>query len=131
MPLAASPNPVKLLEIGMGCDMHYEPGASATLWPKLLPNAEIWMAEHDAACIDESVKRGLMPKGIRTLIGDQADPSVTRSWIEKSGGNFDAIIDDGGHSNSQIRSTFAALWPALKPGGLYAEIVGYIVSQRG
>lgn len=74
MPLAASPNPVKLLEIGMGCDMHYEPGASATLWPKLLPNAEIWMAEHDAACIDESVKRGLMPKGIRTLIGDQADP---------------------------------------------------------
>lgn len=119
MPLATSPNPVKMLEIGLGCDMHYEPGASATLWPKLLPNAEIWMAEYDADCVAESEKRKMLPPNLHTLTGDQADPAVTRGWVEKSGGHFDVIIDDGGHSNWQIRSTFNVLWPALKPGGLY------------
>ena len=118
LPLRHSPRPVKLLEIGLGCDMHYEPGASASLWPKLLPNAEIWMAEHDAACVQESVRRGWLP-GIRTLTGDQSDPAVTARWLRESGGAFDAIIDDGGHSNWQIRSTFSALWPAVKPGGFY------------
>jgi hypothetical protein len=118
LPLRQAPHPVKILEIGLGCDMHYEPGASASLWPKLLPNAEIWMAEHDAACVQESVKRGWLP-GIHTLTGDQSDPAVQQRWIQESGGAFDAVIDDGGHSNWQIRSTFAALWPTIKPGGFY------------
>ena len=118
LPLRQAPHPVKILEIGLGCDMHYEPGASASLWPKLLPKAEIWMAEHDAACVQESVKRGWLP-GIHTLTGDQSDPAVQQRWIQESGGAFDAVIDDGGHSNWQIRSTFAALWPTIKPGGFY------------
>ena len=89
LPLRHSPRPVKLLEIGLGCDMHYEPGASASLWPKLLPDAEIWMAEHDAACVQESMRRGWLP-GIRTLTGDQSDPAVTARWLRESGGAFDA-----------------------------------------
>jgi hypothetical protein len=118
LPLRDAPHRVKMLEIGLGCDMHYEPGASASLWPKLLPDAEVWMAEHDAACVQESVRRGWLP-GIHTLTGDQSEPAVTQRWIRESGGSFDAVIDDGGHSNWQIRSAFSVLWPAVRPGGFY------------
>jgi len=29
------------------------------------------------------------------------------------------IIDDGGHQNCQIWTSFLKLWPTVKPGGLY------------
>ena len=32
---------------------------------------------------------------------------------------FDVIVDDGGHTNKQIRRTFEAFWPHVKRGGLY------------
>ena len=34
-------------------------------------------------------------------------------------GDFDFIIDDGGHKNPQILASFNTLWPTVKPGGLY------------
>ena len=52
-------------------------------------------------------------------MGDQGDLATLDSWIETSGGNFDIIIDDGGHHNCQIINTFEKLWPQLKPGGYY------------
>ena len=42
-----------------------------------------------------------------------------RKWILQSGGDFDIIIDDGGHKNTQILKSFQALWPILKRGGSY------------
>ena len=33
--------------------------------------------------------------------------------------DFDVIIDDGGHTNCQIWTSFQKLWPTVKPGGLY------------
>lgn len=60
-----------------------------------------------------------MLEGINTLTGDQVKGSTLDSWIEQSGGNFDVIIDDGGHHNCQIWTSFQKLWPTVKPGGLY------------
>jgi hypothetical protein len=40
-------------------------------------------------------------------------------WIKESGGDFDVIIDDGGHANCQIWTSFLKLWPTLKSGGFY------------
>jgi len=45
---------MKLLEIGLGCDMSYGPEASVALYKKLFPMADLWEAEFDAVC----VKRG-------------------------------------------------------------------------
>ena len=109
---------MKMLEIGLGCDMNYEPGASVALWRKLFPRADLWEAEYNATCVEVSKRQGKLD-GFNVLVGDQGDNATLDAWIEKSGGEFDVIIDDGGHHNCQILASFVKLWPTLKPGGLY------------
>lgn len=109
---------MKMLEIGLGCDMKYGPGASVAMYKKLFPEAELWEAEFDAKCVENSKAAGQLD-GIHTLVGDQGNNTVLDSWIKTSGGNFDVVIDDGGHQNCQIWHSFEKLWPTVKPGGLY------------
>ena len=107
----------KLLEIGLGCDMGYGPGASAKVWTALLPGADIWFAERDAACV---AKYWSEEVGWRFVTGDQASERDLEQWVEQSGGGFDFIIDDGGHQNAQIWQSLSYLFDhALKPGGVY------------
>jgi len=108
---------MKMLEIGLGCDMGYGPGASVALHKGIFPEAELWEAEFDAKCVNKHRDGKL--KGINVVTGDQMDDTVLDQWVEESGGNFDVIIDDGGHQNCQIWHSFKKLWPALKSGGLY------------
>lgn len=109
--------PIRLLEIGLGCDMEYGPGASANIWPNLFPKGEVWFAEVDADC----VKKYWSPEDKwHYVTGDQADKQVVQKWIKDFGGSFDFIIDDGGHSNQQIWNSFQELFfKSLKPGGVY------------
>ena len=109
---------VKMLEIGLGCDSRYGAGASAALWAQLLPLAERWEAELDGACVNRMSEQ-LRSLGIHPLVGDQSDPATLKRWVDESGGKFDVIIDDGGHTNLMINRSFQALWPHLNPGGLY------------
>lgn len=109
----------RLLEIGLGCDMAYGPGASATLWRLYFPSAEIWEAEYDGACVERH-KSKLDALNVKTLVGDQSNVDVLKSWVEISGGDFDVIIDDGGHTKAQQFSSFLYLFQhALRPGGIY------------
>lgn len=108
---------MKMLEIGLGCDMSYGPGASTEIWKKLFPLAEKWEAEYDARCVEANRDTSLT--GLNVLVGDQSDPDTLRKWITDSGGGFDVVIDDGGHTNCQIWTSFQALWPEVKKGGLY------------
>lgn len=110
--------PVKMLEIGLGCDMNYGPGASTKVWQKWLPRAEIWQAELNGDCVDKARNLHMLDE-IKTLVGDQGNPEDLKRWIEESGGNFDFIIDDGGHTNQMIKLSFDTLWPTIKPGGYY------------
>jgi len=42
-----------------------------------------------------------------------------KQWIQGTGANFDFIIDDGGHTNHQIWTSFVHLFfHALNPGGV-------------
>merc|ERR1712083_285793 len=95
----------------------YGPGASTALWKKLFPKADLWEAEVDAACVEKH-KNDLL-KDINVLTGDQGSDAVLDSWIQTSGGNFDVVIDEGGHQNCQIWHSFLKLWPTVKPRGLY------------
>ena len=63
-------------------------------------------------------KKGIL-EGVNTVHGDQNEIPVLERWIKESGGDFDVIIDDGGHLNCEIYTTLEKLWPTLKPGGLY------------
>jgi len=108
----------KLFEIGLGCGMGYGPGASVFLWKALFPNAHLWEAEYDAQCVHHSQAAGLLD-GINVVTGDQGNQATVQGWVAQSGGHLDAVIDDGGHKNKQIRTSFETLWPHVKPGGLY------------
>ena len=110
---------VKLLEIGMGCRMRYGPGASVKLWRTILPQAELWEAEYNKECVDNMRSSGTLPKDLNVLVGDQTNLETLQSWIKESGGMFDVVIDDGGHTNKQIKNSFDYLWPHVKPGGVY------------
>lgn len=115
---AAAGSPTKLFEIGLGCGMQYGAGASALLWRKLLPATELWEADFDARCLIRH-KKQLADQGVHTVAGDQSSNSTLSDWIRKSGGGFDAIIDDGSHQSQDILTSFWMLWPQLKPGGTY------------
>ena len=39
--------------------------------------------------------------------------------VDKSGGQYDLIIDDGGHNAWEQKPSFEVLWDHLMPGGLY------------
>lgn len=39
--------------------------------------------------------------------------------VQLSGGNFDIVLDDGGHTYQQQLTSFQALWPSVASGGLY------------
>jgi hypothetical protein len=93
------------------------PGASVKLWKELFPHAELWEAEYNAGCVEKH--RNTTLKGINVLIGDQENLEVLDSWVETSGGDFDVIIDDGGHTQCMIWNSFTKLWPTVKKGGLY------------
>lgn len=112
----AHPN-MKMLEIGLGCNMEYGAGASVGIWKQLFPSADLWEADHDPRCVEKHRHTSL--KGFHVMVGDQSNPDILNKWIADSGGGFDVIIDDGGHTNCQIWTTFQALWPEVKKGGLY------------
>ena len=76
---------MKMLEIGLGCDMDHGPGASVAIYEKMFPKAELWEAEFDAACVKNGIEKGMLD-GIKTLTGDQGNPAVLDQWIEESGG---------------------------------------------
>jgi len=51
--------------------------------------------------------------------GDQADPDFLDLFLRQTGGNFDIIIDDGGHTMEQQRVSLDVLWGSVVPGGIY------------
>jgi len=110
---------IKMLEIGLGCNMGYGPGASVDIWDAFFtPGSEIWEAEYNAKCVEKHKGSGKLGR-VKAVTGDQEDPATLDRWISETGGDFDFVIDDGGHQNSQILASFKKLWPIVKPGGLY------------
>eukprot|EP01038_Epipyxis_sp_PR26KG_P007611 gene7611-10362_t len=108
---------VKMLEIGLGCDMPYGAGKSVPLWRTLFGNdSNIWIAEYDTACANKFAKEN---NDIHIVTGDQGNFDDLKKWVDTSGGSFDVIIDDGGHKNDQILNSFNMLWKTLNPGGYY------------
>jgi hypothetical protein len=106
----------RLLEIGVGGTSSWrgyettEGGQSLKMWSDYFPNAEIIGVDIHAKAISG-------PR-IRFEQGDQFDPVFLQALIEKYR-SFDIVIDDGSHIGSHITASFAALWSAVIPGGVY------------
>jgi hypothetical protein len=91
---------INLLEIGLGCNMHYGPGRSLLLWRKYFthPETEISYLEYDRPCAEK-----FRDKLNKIFIGDQADFKLLEQ-VGKEGGPYDLIVDDGGHKMSHMVS---------------------------
>jgi demethylmacrocin O-methyltransferase len=98
--------PIRILEIGV------LKGDSLRLWEAYFPTARIFgidiadLAHHNTS-------------RIKTLIADQSDRRALARIIRVTGGEFDIILDDGGHRMEQQQISFGVLFPTLKSGGLY------------
>ena len=118
--------PVRMLEIGLGCIKGA--GAQPTtlkksvhVWASLLdgPGDHVAVAEYKSECARDWQARGIIPRAVQLVTGDQANADDVRRWARETGGRFDAVVDDGGHAPSMILASFDELWPHVNPGGLY------------
>ncbi|GAA1295039.1 class I SAM-dependent methyltransferase [Saccharothrix xinjiangensis] len=103
---------VKVLEIGIGGYHHPEwGGGSLRMWKHFFPRGQIYGLDVvDKSHVDEL--------RIRTFQGDQSDAEFLVALAEEHG-PFDIVIDDGSHINDHVRTSFQALFPHVRPGGLY------------
>ena len=63
-------------------------------------------------------------------VGDQRNTSRLQQVVAQGGGNYDFIIDDGGHCMDCITQTVRGLLPALKPNGfLFVEDMHTVFSR--
>ncbi|RDA89907.1 hypothetical protein CP533_2511, partial [Ophiocordyceps camponoti-saundersi (nom. inval.)] len=110
--------PVKMLEIGLGCNMDYGPGASYFTWLEYFPFVELYFIEIDSGCVikyRENITRA------HVFVGDQSNVGFLELVAANAtaSGLFDLIIDDGGHTMKQQITSLEHLWPKIKPGGFY------------
>lgn len=98
-------SPIVLLEIGVAN------GNSIRAWLEYFPNARIYG-------LDIAPGAPLTHERYVHVTGDQGNPEFWREFVY--GDPWDVVIDDGGHRSADIITSFNALWPRVKPGGLYA-----------
>jgi hypothetical protein len=96
-----------ILEIGVN------KGGSLELWRKWLgPHARIYGIDVEPAA------QTLAPHDTKVFIGDQADPVFLDKVIFEVG-QFDVIIDDGGHTANQQITSFETLYKHMTQNGVY------------
>jgi predicted O-methyltransferase YrrM len=100
--------PLTLLEIGVG------DGASLRTWREYFANARaVYGLDVDPAC-----PARVAGPGIEVVVGDQNDRDLLDALGRRAGG-FDVVIDDGSHTWQAQVTAFEALWPHVRPEGLY------------
>jgi tetratricopeptide (TPR) repeat protein len=108
---------LRIVEIGVAL------GRSLRMWKEFFPRADIVGVDIDPNC------RRYADERVKIFIGDQSDEDFLESLARNTGGNFDLIIDDGGHLAQQQQASFKYLFPHLKPKGVYV-IEDLLVSYR-
>lgn len=98
---------IKFLEIGLW------QGASVKLWEEYFPHAELHFMD-----IDLSNTKYHSPRSTYHQANQEKTEELV-AFAEKTGGQFDIIIDDGGHTMLQQINSFYALFPYIKSGGIY------------
>lgn len=104
--------PLKILEIG------FSGGASARIWDEYFthPNTQLYFIDVNTNCFN--CMQGLSSRCSLYMV-DQSDASQLHKFTSNIANDFDIIIDDGGHMMHQQITSFKALFPTLKKGGLY------------
>jgi predicted O-methyltransferase YrrM len=115
---------MRMLEIGL-----YN-GGSFRMWRDFLPNTVLHGIDIDPRTL--AYQDEVANSQVRLV--DQGDPAALEAFVAELGGNYDFILDDGGHTMVQQIVSFEVLWPQIMPGGIYAiEDLGtsYFVEYGG
>lgn len=116
--------PIRLCEIGIAG------GGSLKVWSEYFPNATVFgidiytLDELHLLLRENPNVADLLPdkeetERIKTYVADQSNRDQLKGFIDKYGGNFDIVLDDGGHSMEQQQVSFAFFFKHVKPGGYY------------
>jgi len=98
---------VTILEIGVA------QGGSLQMWKNYFgPRATVVGIDIDPNCLEH------VEEQIDVMIGDQADPNFLMSVMEKYP-KIDIVIDDGGHTMNQQKTSFRHLYPHVNKNGIY------------
>lgn len=98
-------------------------GASLRAWRDFFPRADVWGVDHSSDLVE----------GEERIFCARADSRKADALAAVLGDlRFDVIVDDGDHHPDAQHATRDALWPYLKPGGLYVvEDVQWQESHQG
>lgn len=99
-------DPINFMEIGV------LNGASIKMWSEYFPNAKIIGVDVDLNC------KRFETANISVEIGNQTDLTFLDTLLGKYK-TIDIILDDGGHTWKQQKTTFIHLFPHLNNGGYY------------
>jgi hypothetical protein len=102
--------PIRLLEMGVAA------GASIQTWAEYFPQAKIYG-------VDISPPISCPPTWdngrIEILQGNLEDPAFITSFLAQTGGKFDIVIDDAGHTMTQQKMLFQTFFPHVNSNGIY------------
>jgi len=113
--------PVRVFEIGLGCDMHYAPGPSGRTWLELFSQVgiELTFLEYDKACLERWLELPeIKSRGVKGYAGDQRDEALL-ARIGQERGPFDIAVDDGGHTMAMQVHTMRTMAQFVRPGGVF------------
>ena len=96
-------SPIRICEIGIAW------GGSLDVWSRYFSRATVFgiddrsLSELRSMMQAEGVKEDFLPKQpeterIKTFVADQSNRDQLQSFINKYGGDFDILLDDGGHT---------------------------------
>jgi demethylmacrocin O-methyltransferase len=105
--------PIKFLEIGVGG------GESIRTWMEYFPNAMIYGIDMVSGTNEWNTVGSSPDPRYRFTCGNQTDETFWKCFRVDCGGDWDVIVDDGGHFSDQIITSFDGLWQHVKSGGLY------------
>lgn len=88
-------------------------GVSHLMWREYFPNAEIFGI--DVRDYSEQSEGS----GISTFVADQSNREDLELCIDNFGGDFDVILDDGGHAMDHQQVSLGYLFQYIKPGGMF------------
>jgi len=114
-------SPSRVLEIGV-CG-----GGSLAIWRAMWPEADVIGVDNNLGQVPQWTRDHLESGGCgkpAVLRHIDMPPAVTNpadlARRELQGlGEFDLIVDDGGHGPRAVFPGFEIMWPMLRPGGLY------------
>ena len=88
-------------------------GYSHLMWRTYFRNAEVFGIDiRDYSHYSKG-------SGIMTFVADQANREDLQAFLDTSGGQFDVILDDGGHAMDHQQVSLGYLFPEVKSGGMF------------